>query len=64
MREARENDMRLKAFASVVMFVLFAFGFGAPAQQSERVFLLVSVPDDTRTSIISIFSVRGFGKPG
>jgi hypothetical protein len=56
--------MRLKAFASVVMFVLFAFGFGAPAQQSERVFLLVSVPDDTRTSIISIFSVRGFGKPG
>jgi len=35
MREARENDMRLKAFAPIVMFVSFAFGFGAHAQQSD-----------------------------
>jgi L-ascorbate metabolism protein UlaG (beta-lactamase superfamily) len=35
MREARENDMRLKAFASIVTFVSFAFGFGAYAQQSD-----------------------------
>jgi hypothetical protein len=35
MREARENDMRLKTFASIVMFVSFAFGFGAHAQQSD-----------------------------
>jgi L-ascorbate metabolism protein UlaG (beta-lactamase superfamily) len=35
MREARENDMRLKAFASIVMFVSFTFGFGANAQQSD-----------------------------
>jgi hypothetical protein len=31
---------------------------------SRRVFLSAVVPDDTRASIISIFSVRGFGKPG
>ena len=35
MREARENDMCLKAFPSIVMFVSFAFGFGAHAQQSD-----------------------------
>jgi L-ascorbate metabolism protein UlaG (beta-lactamase superfamily) len=35
MREAGENDMRLKALASIVMFVSFAFGFGAHAQQSD-----------------------------
>jgi L-ascorbate metabolism protein UlaG (beta-lactamase superfamily) len=35
MREARENDMRLKGFASIVMFVSFDFGFGAHAQQSD-----------------------------
>jgi hypothetical protein len=31
---------------------------------SKRLFLSASVPDDTSTSIISIVSVRGFGKPG
>jgi hypothetical protein len=35
MREPRENDVRLKAFASIVMLVSFAFGFGAHAQQSD-----------------------------
>jgi hypothetical protein len=35
MREARENDMRLKAFVSIVVSVSFAFGFGAHAQQSD-----------------------------
>src|SRR5580692_6697287 len=31
---------------------------------SRRVFPSASVPYDTRTSVISIFSGRGFGKPG
>jgi hypothetical protein len=35
MREARQNDMRLKVFAAVVMFVSFAFAFGAHAQQPD-----------------------------
>jgi hypothetical protein len=35
MREARENDMRLKEFTSIVMFVSAAFGFGAHAQPSD-----------------------------
>jgi hypothetical protein len=33
--EARQNDMRLKVFAAVVMFVSFAFAFGAHAQQPD-----------------------------
>jgi L-ascorbate metabolism protein UlaG (beta-lactamase superfamily) len=35
MHEARKDDMRLKAFAPVVLFVLLALTFGARAQQSD-----------------------------
>src|SRR5580692_7012420 len=50
MREARENDMRFKAL-SIVMFVSFAFGFGAHAQQSD---ISVASPVWNDNSLITI----------
>lgn len=57
MREARENDMRFKAFAPIVMFVSVAFGLGAHGQQAD----ISSAPSPAwnDNSLITIQKDRG-----